>query len=122
MAEFVRSKDNAEKCEAQTRLNLDIAESSNRVLLQEVQEERAANSRLSTQLARSAAWEERLNVLTLERDDLIQERDAESARSRALESKMAALTVKCCKFVRVPELNLYTHRKIRSIQLLCRQM
>lgn len=97
MAELVRSKDNAEKREAQAQLNLDVAEASNRALLREVQEERTINSRLSAQLARSTGWEEKLNALTLAKDDLVQERDAESARSRALESKVAALNVKRCK-------------------------
>jgi hypothetical protein len=102
MAELVRSKDNAEKREAQAQLNLDIADASNRALLREVQEERTSNARLSAQLARSVGWEDRLNALTLERDDLVQERDAESARSHALESKATALTAKCCKFVLAP--------------------
>ena len=100
MADLVRSKDNAEKSEAQAHVNLDVAEASNRALLREIQEERASNSRLLAQLARSVGWEEKLNALTLERDDLTQERDAEFAKSRALESKVATLTVKCCKFVR----------------------
>lgn len=97
MAELVRSSDNGDKRLAQARLNLDIAEASNRTLLREVQEDRVQISRLSGQVAKSVGCEGKLEALRLERDDLVQERDAAENRVKVLETKTTGLTAKCCE-------------------------
>lgn len=97
MAELAKSKDNTERRLAQTRVNLDVAESSNRALLREIQEDRASVARLSTQVARSIGWEDRIAALTLEREEMQQERDAQASRALAIQAKLNATTDKCSR-------------------------
>lgn len=108
MADLVRSADNSDKRLAQARLNLDVAEASNRTLLREVQEDRAQISRLSAQVARTVGSGGKLEALKLERDDLVQERDAAEHRARVLESKANSLTAKCCESddIQIPPVSL----------------
>ncbi|KAF9504189.1 hypothetical protein BS47DRAFT_1442992 [Hydnum rufescens UP504] len=87
--------DNTDKQLAQATMNLEVAEASNRALLREVQEARAVVTRLSATVARSAGWEDRVAALTQERDDVYQERDAESNRVRSLEMKAVTISAKC---------------------------
>jgi hypothetical protein len=100
MADLIKAKDNTDKQLALATMNLEVAEASNRALLREVQEARAVITRLSATVARSAGWEDRVAALTQERDDLRQERDAESNRVRSLEIKAVTMSAKCsqCHF------------------------
>jgi hypothetical protein len=95
MAELIREHATLDKRLTQALLNLEIADSSNRTLLHELQESRSAVARLSAQSARSTGWEARLRTLEQERDDINEERKAQSARARAAETKSAALTEQC---------------------------
>ncbi|KAF8311882.1 hypothetical protein DL93DRAFT_2098595 [Clavulina sp. PMI_390] len=95
LSELIRAADNSEKRLAQTRLNLDVAEASNRTLLREVQEDRTQLSRMAGQVARAVGLEEKLEAVRLERDDVVQERDAAEGRTKALEGKVSSLTNKC---------------------------
>ena len=95
MAELVREHAALDKRLTQALLNLEIADSSNRALLHELQESRSVVARLSAQSARSTGWEARLRTLEQERDDINEERKAQSARARAAETKSTALTEQC---------------------------
>jgi hypothetical protein len=95
MAELVREHAALDKRLTQALLNLEIADSSNRTLLHEFRESRSAVARLSAQSARSTGWEARLRTLEQERDDINEERKAQSARARMAEAKSAALTDQC---------------------------
>ena len=90
----------------QTLLNLEVAESSNRTLLHEIQESRTTVARLNAQYARSIGWDTRLMSITQERDDLREERKSESVRAKAAESRAAKLAEKCAKL----QAELYTAR------------
>ncbi len=95
LAATLKAKEESDSRYAQTILNLETAESSNRALLREVQDARAVVTRLSAHVARSAGWEEKISALEEERDDLMQERDAEAARAKGLEMKASSLSDKC---------------------------
>ena len=95
MAELVREHATLDKRLTQALLNLEITDSSNRALLHELQESRSVVARLSAQSARSTGWEARLRTLEQERDDINEERKAQSARARTAETKSAALTEQC---------------------------
>lgn len=95
MADLVREHTALNKRLTQALLNLEIADSSNRTLLHQLQESRSAVARLSAQSARSTGWEARLRTLEQERDDINEERKAQSARARAAETKSTALTEQC---------------------------
>ena len=95
MAELVREHMALDKRLTQALLNLEIADSSNRTLLHQLQESRSAVARLSAQSARSTGWEARLRTLEQERDDINEERKAQAARARAAETKSTSLTEQC---------------------------
>ena len=95
MAELIREHATLDKRLTQALLNLEIADSSNRTLLHELQESRSVVARLSAQSARSTGWEARLRTLEQERDDINEERKAQSVRARAAETKSSALTERC---------------------------
>jgi hypothetical protein len=95
MAELVREHAALNKRLTQALLNLEVADSSNRTLLHELQESRSVVARLSAQSARSTGWEARLRTLEQERDDISEERKAQSVRARAAETKSTALTERC---------------------------
>ncbi|KAG8946275.1 hypothetical protein FRC03_001429, partial [Tulasnella sp. 419] len=97
MAETIRENNVLEKRLAQAQLNLELADSSNRTLIKELQETRATVSRLSSQNARSTGWEIKLGGVTLERDDLKQEIESERHRSRVAELKAVAAADKCAE-------------------------
>jgi len=95
MAELVREHAALDKRLTQALLNLEIADSSNRTLLHELQESRSVVARLSAQSARSTGWEARLRTLEQERDDVSEERKAQSVRARTAETKSTALIERC---------------------------
>ena len=64
-----------------------MTDSANRVLLHELQESRSVVARLSAQCERSTGWEARLCILEQERDDINEERKAQSVRDRAAERR-----------------------------------
>lgn len=84
-----------EKRLAQTSLNLEVADASNRTLLHELQETRDSVTRLSSLSMKAVGWEARVQSLTEERDDLREEKRAESSRARAAEGRANALADKC---------------------------
>ncbi|KAG8935018.1 hypothetical protein FRC01_010523 [Tulasnella sp. 417] len=94
MAELIRESSQMEKRLTQADLNLQVADASNRTLLNELQDTRSAMTRMTTQNARSVGWETRLTNVMQERDDTAQELDAERQRARTAEAKAAAAGAK----------------------------
>ncbi|KIO22023.1 hypothetical protein M407DRAFT_28438 [Tulasnella calospora MUT 4182] len=94
MAELIRESSQMEKRLTQADLNLQVADASNRTLLNELQDTRSAMTRVTTQNARSVGWETRLANVMQERDDIAQEIDAERQRSRTAEAKAAGAAAK----------------------------
>jgi chromosome segregation ATPase len=95
MSMLVKENTSMEKRLAQTSLNLEVADASNRTLLHELQDSRDSVTRLSAMSMKAVGWEARVQSLTEERDDLREEKRAESARARAAESRTNALAEKC---------------------------
>jgi len=95
MSTLVKENTSMEKRLAQTSLNLEVADASNRTLLHELQESRDSVTRLSAMSMKAVGWEARVQSLTEERDDLREEKRAESSRARAAESRANALAEKC---------------------------
>jgi hypothetical protein len=75
----------------QALVNTEVTEVSNKAILQELQDARATITRLTAHHARSIGWDTRLSAALKERDDMQQERDAETHRARLAESKFAVL-------------------------------
>ena len=75
----------------QALVNSEVTEVSNKAILQELQDARATITRLTAHHARSIGWDTRLSAAMRERDDMQQERDAETHRARLAESKFAVL-------------------------------
>ncbi|TFK46903.1 hypothetical protein OE88DRAFT_1706532, partial [Heliocybe sulcata] len=86
-----------EKRLAQSMVNSEVAESSNKTALQQLADARAEISRLQAQHARSVGWDTRLATVAQEKDDLQQERDSEAHRARMAEVRLAALKEKSSK-------------------------
>jgi hypothetical protein len=80
---------------AQSLLNLEVADSSNRTLVNELQETRSSLAKLSAYHARSVGWETRLESALQERDDFLQEKISETNRAKTLELKARAATEQC---------------------------
>lgn len=97
MSHLVKENNVIEKRLMQTMLNLEVADSSNRTLLNEVQDARGTIAKLSSQSMKSVGWESKIYSLEQERDDLKEERKAEASRARSAEAKVAALTEKCSR-------------------------
>jgi len=72
-------------------VNSEVIEVSNKAILQELQDARATITRLTAHHARSIGWDTRLSAALRERDDMQQERDAETHRARLAESRFAVL-------------------------------
>jgi hypothetical protein len=75
----------------QALVNAEVTEVSNKTILQELQDARATITRLTAHHARSIGWDTRLSAAMKERDDMQQERDAETHRARLAESRFAVL-------------------------------
>ncbi|KAF8317038.1 uncharacterized protein EI90DRAFT_3293574 [Cantharellus anzutake] len=95
LANTLKAKESSDARYAQATLNLEVAESSNRTLLREVQDARAVITRLSAHVTRSAGWEEKVMALEEQRDEILQERDAEIGRAKSSEAKVSSLSDKC---------------------------
>lgn len=76
-------------------VNNEVAESSRKALLQELDEAKEAISRLSVSQARSAGWEIRLNTALQEKEDMRQERDSVMQRAKAAEAHVVVLRDRC---------------------------
>jgi len=110
MSTLVKENTSMEKRLAQTSLNLEVADASNRTLLHELQESRDSVTRLSAMSMKAVGWEARVQSLTEERDDLREEKRAESSRARAAESRANALAEKCgmLKYISLNDSDLTT--------------
>ncbi|ESK94111.1 hypothetical protein Moror_12778 [Moniliophthora roreri MCA 2997] len=97
ISQLLREKNDLERRLTQALVNSEVTEVSNKTLLQELQDAKLTISRLSSNHARSAGWENRLSAAMKERDDMQQERDFESQRARLAESRFAALKDKTSK-------------------------
>ena len=75
----------------QALVNSEVTEVSNKAILQELQDAQATITRLTAHHARSIGWDTRLSAALRERDDMQQERDAETHRARLAESRFAVL-------------------------------
>jgi hypothetical protein len=85
-------------------VNNEVTEVSNKTLLHELEEARAAISRLTAHHARSVGWDARLAAIMQERDDIQQERDSEAHKARQAESRIAALHARLGEFNRKAKL------------------
>ncbi|EMD40357.1 hypothetical protein CERSUDRAFT_110951 [Gelatoporia subvermispora B] len=92
-------KENAalEKRLNQALLNSEVAESSNKAALHELEDARANVARLTAQQARSVGLETRLAIALQEKDDLQQERDSATQRAKLIELRVNALKERCAK-------------------------
>ena len=72
-------------------MNSEVSEASNKVVLQELQETRSNLSRLTTQHTKCVGIESRLARVTMEKEDLQQERDSANQRARVAEARIVAL-------------------------------
>lgn len=72
-------------------VNNEVSEASNKVVLQELQDTRSNLSRLTTQHTKCAGLESRLARVTMEKEDLQQERDSANQRARVAESRIVSL-------------------------------
>jgi len=72
-------------------VNSEVCEASNKVVLQELQETRSNLSRLTTQHTKCVGVESRLARVTMEKEDLQQERDSANQKTRVAEARTAAL-------------------------------
>lgn len=74
-----------------------MIETSNKVVLQELQDTRTSLSRATAQQVRSVGLESRLANVTQEKDDVQQERDSADQRARVAEARIVALRDRCSK-------------------------
>ncbi|QRW01481.1 hypothetical protein RhiLY_00478 [Ceratobasidium sp. AG-Ba] len=82
---------------AQSQLNLDAADASNRVLTKELQDARASITRLSAAHTRAVGLEEKLRIATEERDDLKREASEAATKVRMWETRANEAGSKCRK-------------------------
>jgi chromosome segregation ATPase len=97
VAELQKEKASLEKLLNQSLVNNEVAEVSNQTVLHELQEARAAITRLTSQNVRLMSSENRLNLLNQEKQDLQQERDIEAQKARSLENKTTVLQDRLAK-------------------------
>ncbi|KAJ7098587.1 hypothetical protein B0H15DRAFT_821313 [Mycena belliarum] len=95
--ELTKENKALEKRLTQALVNNEVTEVSNKTILQELAEAKTTISRLTTSHARSVGWDTRLSAAMKEKDDMQQERDAESQRARLAESRFAALKERTSK-------------------------
>ncbi|KZT06528.1 uncharacterized protein LAESUDRAFT_181974 [Laetiporus sulphureus 93-53] len=97
VAELVKENAVLEKRLTQALVNSEAVESSQRNALEQLQEARSTNKRLTAQHARSVGWENRLAVALQDKDDLQQERDSAAQRAKLAEARINTLKDKCAK-------------------------
>ncbi|KAJ7034158.1 hypothetical protein C8F04DRAFT_1395617 [Mycena alexandri] len=95
--ELVKENKALEKRLTQALVNNEVTEVSNKTILHELAEAKTTISRLTTSHARSVGWDTRLSAAMKEKDDMQQERDAESQRARVAEGRFAALKERTSK-------------------------
>ncbi|KAH8118771.1 hypothetical protein DFH11DRAFT_699408 [Phellopilus nigrolimitatus] len=78
-------------------LNAEVAESSKKSVMQELDEAKETVSRLTVNQVKSTGWELRLNATAQEKDDLRQELHSERQRSKGAEAHVLALKDRCAK-------------------------
>ena len=72
-------------------MNSEVSEASNKVVFQELQDARSNISRLTAQHAKCVGLEPRLSRVTMEKEDLQQERDSANQRVRVAEARVVSL-------------------------------
>ena len=77
-------------------LNHEVAEASTKVIMQELEDAKAAVARLTLNQAKSVGWDVRLNNAVQERDDLKQELEVERQRNKSSDGHIAILKERCC--------------------------
>ncbi|QRV87336.1 hypothetical protein RhiJN_15354 [Ceratobasidium sp. AG-Ba] len=82
---------------AQSQINLDAADASNRVLTKELQDARASITRLSAAHTRAVGLEEKLRIATEERDDLKREASEAATKVKMWETRANEAGSKCRK-------------------------
>jgi hypothetical protein len=82
---------------AQTIIDNEIAELSNKRVSEELQDARAAVSQLTAHHARSVGLENRVQGLLQELEDTRQERDSETQKAKLAETRIADMTEKLSK-------------------------
>ena len=82
---------------AQALVNSEVIETSNKIVLQELNETRTSLTRLTTQQLRSVGLESRLASVTQEKEDIQQERNSADQRVRLAEARIIALRDRCSK-------------------------
>ncbi|PCH40784.1 hypothetical protein WOLCODRAFT_136990 [Wolfiporia cocos MD-104 SS10] len=97
IADLVKQNAVLEKRLTQALVNNEVAEASNKHVLEQLQEAQSTITRLTSQQARSIGWENRLAIALQEKDDLQQERDSAAQRAKLAESRISALNEKCAK-------------------------
>lgn len=80
-----------EKRIAKVLVNNEVSEASNKVVLQELQDTRSNLSRLTTQHTKCVGLESRFARVTVEKEDLQQERDSANQRARVAEARIVSL-------------------------------
>jgi DNA repair exonuclease SbcCD ATPase subunit len=76
---------------ARALVNSEVSEASNKVVLQELQDTRSNLSRITTQHTKCVGLESRLARVTMEKEDIQQERDSASQRARVAEARTVSL-------------------------------
>ncbi|KAI0375969.1 hypothetical protein BV20DRAFT_960058 [Pilatotrama ljubarskyi] len=97
VAELVKQNALLEKRLAQALVHTEVCEASKKGLMQELDAARADISRLSAQNARSVGLENRLAVALQEKDDLRQELDSATQRTRMADMRLVSYREKCAK-------------------------
>jgi len=72
-------------------VNNEVSEASNKVVLQELQDTRSNLSRLTTQHTKCVGLESRLARVTMEKEDLQQEKDSANQKARVAEARVVSL-------------------------------
>jgi hypothetical protein len=102
---------------AQTIIDNEIAELSNRRVSEELQDAHAAVSQLTAHHARSVGLENRVQLLTQELEDMRQERDSETQKAKLAEARVADMTEKLSKLL---QLFLLSILRYQGAQIICK--
>ena len=97
-AQLAQERAGLDKRLNQVLLNLEMSDASNKALLNDLDESRNVLANLSVQNAKAIGFESRLRTVEQERDDMREESRVQGARADAAQSKVASLSLQCCKF------------------------
>ncbi|KAF7352224.1 hypothetical protein MVEN_01185800 [Mycena venus] len=95
--ELTKENKALEKRLTQALVNNEVTEVSNKTILVELADAKTTISRLTASAARSVGWDTRLSAAMKEKEDMQQERDAESQRARLAEGRFAQLKERMSK-------------------------